>query len=159
VPVAPDTAFVLPADVVLLRPDEVDADVRADAGLTGGDRVLVRRGSRHAPKAVSAELAVLLEQFRTPTTLADGVVSVAVAAAVDAEVMLVEAFPALVELSRTDPTPGGRPPPRRRSPPTTGSSRASGWGTASSLRRCGSCATARSGAAGTPMAGSWRSSC
>lgn len=85
-----DTLYVLPSDT-----DEVPLP-------DTGEILLARRGSRTTPQLLSCDAMRLLDQFRTPSTLAQAVLAYCAVAGGDPVATLEESFPVLVALTRAD---------------------------------------------------------
>lgn len=89
------TRFVLPRDVALIQARDLDEDVRALLGCGDGDVALSRPLARSSAKVIDARTAVLLRQFVTPATMAEGIVGASRELMVDARAIVDDAFAAL----------------------------------------------------------------
>lgn len=83
----------LPADVIVTPVDALPDDVRGQLQNDSGDVVLTRQRARITSRIVDARAAVLLEQFREPTTVARAVIAAAAPLRADPHELLVEAYP------------------------------------------------------------------
>jgi serine/threonine-protein kinase len=99
---APDialTRFILPPDAKVLPVAELSARVRSRIGAQAeGQSVVTRQGFRVTTRLVPQPLAELLDEFRTPSRLTDGVLRFATARQQDPRVVLEAAFEALATL-------------------------------------------------------------
>jgi eukaryotic-like serine/threonine-protein kinase len=94
---ATDT-LVLPADLLLLRPDQLGSDVEHRLGAGGDEIVVTRPHSRARSLVVDASAAAFLEQFREPSTIVDAVVRHARATGEKPAAVLDAAVPLLARL-------------------------------------------------------------
>ncbi|MFI6281793.1 lanthionine synthetase LanC family protein [Streptomyces sp. NPDC050988] len=90
--------LVLPPDVVLAPVAELEPEVRTRIGGTAGDFTVTRPGTRTVSSVVDRETAVLLDQFRTPRTIVDAVLSFCSANGADPRHTLDTAFGVIVSL-------------------------------------------------------------
>ncbi len=91
-------ALVLPADVVLVPVETLDAEMRERLEAEDGDVAVTRPLARVPSRLVDGEFAALLRLFATPKTVAEAVVAYARSADADPEAILVEAYPVLQRL-------------------------------------------------------------
>lgn len=96
---APDTAFVLPADVLVIPARDLDGDVRARIDIGDDDFALTRPRARTPSKVVDARTAELLEEFRRPTSIVQAVLRFSSARRLDPERVLEAAHPMLDSLA------------------------------------------------------------
>lgn len=92
--------FVLPADCTLVRVDELPEASRRAIEAAGEDFVISRRLGRGRSKVIDARTAQLLEAFREPTSLVDGVLAFSREQGVDPEEALEAAYPMFRDLIR-----------------------------------------------------------
>jgi eukaryotic-like serine/threonine-protein kinase len=92
--------LVLPPDVVLAPVANLAEDVRRRLDSGAGDWAVTRPRARAASCLVDADAAVLLEEFRAPSTIVDAVVRFSRARGADPEAVLTEAYPLLDRLVR-----------------------------------------------------------
>ncbi|TKB89332.1 MAG: hypothetical protein E8D40_17505 [Nitrospira sp.] len=93
-----ESAFVLPADVILASVEDVPVSSANRFEYREGDFVLTRPRSRMPSMIVDTQTARLLEMFRAPATLVDAVIRYSAVANLDARETLENAFPALQRL-------------------------------------------------------------
>ena len=67
--------FVVPQDVMITAAEGLDVDVRGAAGAVPGDFLLMRPRARAASKIIDGGTAALLESFREPHSIADGIIA------------------------------------------------------------------------------------
>lgn len=99
--VAHETAFVLPADVLLVPVAELAPAQRAQFEHQPGDVAIMRPGLRRACRLVSSDMAQLVATFRTPLRLSDAVLGFARAQQRDPAEVLDASFEALQALVNT----------------------------------------------------------
>jgi eukaryotic-like serine/threonine-protein kinase len=87
--------LVLPADVLLVPVDALDAGTRERIAADDGDVAVTRPHSRTPSRLVDRAFAELLRQFATPKTVAEAVIAYASAADADPQTVLVDAYPVL----------------------------------------------------------------
>ena len=92
--------FVVPEDVMITAAEHLDVDVRDAAGAVPGDFLIMRPRARAASKIIDGGTAALLESFREPHSIADGIIAFSRQRSLDPESTLVAAFPLLSELVR-----------------------------------------------------------
>ncbi len=93
--------MVLPEDIRLVPVGELPPETRAKLDCEDGDFALTRPLARTPTKIVDARAAALLEQFRKPATLVQGIVSHSREHGLDPERTLEEAYPLLANLVRS----------------------------------------------------------
>ncbi|HYO15932.1 MAG TPA: lanthionine synthetase LanC family protein [Thermoanaerobaculia bacterium] len=93
--------LVLPPDVVLAPVVDLAEDVRRRLDSGAGDWAVTRPRARAASCLIDADAALLLEEFRAPSTIVDAVVRFSRARGADPEVVLTEAYPLLDRLLRS----------------------------------------------------------
>ncbi|HEY7811792.1 MAG TPA: AarF/UbiB family protein [Nakamurella sp.] len=96
-PVTPatDRTFRLPEDLEIVPAPQIDG-----MSLHPDDVLVARRHSRQTPVVLSADTVALLEGFKDPRTLADGILLHSGRAGRDPIAMLQECFPVLQQLAR-----------------------------------------------------------
>jgi hypothetical protein len=99
--VAVTDPLLLPPDVVLAPVAELPEDVRRRLAPAEESWALTRPRSRVASCLVDADAAVLLAEFRSPSTIVDAVIRFSRARGADPETVLTEAFPLLDRLLRS----------------------------------------------------------
>ena len=99
--VAHETAFVLPADVLLVAVAELAPAQRDQFEHQPGDVAIMRPGLRRACRLVSADMAQLVATFRTPQRLSDAVLGFARVQQRDPAEVLDASFEALQALVNT----------------------------------------------------------
>ncbi len=87
--------LVLPADVLVVPVAELPTTLLAQLDYDTGDYAVTRPQSRTPSRIVDDQSAVLLQEFRTPTTIVDAVIRYSRVAEANPETVLVEAFPML----------------------------------------------------------------
>nr|NLI50509.1 protein kinase [Propionibacterium sp.] len=93
--------MVLPEDIRLVPVADLPERTRARFECDDGDFALSRPSARTPTKIVDAESAALLERFRQPLTLVQGIVEHSRARGLDPERTLEEAYPLLAHLVRS----------------------------------------------------------
>ncbi|WP_458315866.1 lanthionine synthetase LanC family protein [Mycolicibacterium brisbanense] len=111
----PKKPLVLPADVHLVRVVSLASEIRAQFSAELDDYIITRARSRAPSKVISRDLALLLKEFRVPTTIARAIAGYSRKNGVDPTAALESAYPALHMFIRTgvlvgsdssDATPG-----------------------------------------------------
>ncbi|MCB1906018.1 MAG: protein kinase [Rhodocyclaceae bacterium] len=90
--------LVVPEDVDFSPVGELSPELRRRLACDAGDVAITRHRSRTPSKVINAAAAGLLKEFRTPTTLGDGVLRYSIAIGSDPHETLREAFPLIQEL-------------------------------------------------------------
>ncbi len=90
--------LVLPPDVLLVPVAELPEELRLKLRCSEGDYALTRPRSRAASRVVDAQAAVLLDEFRSPTTIVEAVLRYSRAREADPQETLEEAYPLLQTL-------------------------------------------------------------
>jgi eukaryotic-like serine/threonine-protein kinase len=90
--------FVLPVDVMLEPVEAVPEHLRAQFDYEPGDYVITRPRSRSTSQIIDADLALLLQEFRTPKTIVEAVIGYSHAKKADPEQILDEAFPVIRQI-------------------------------------------------------------
>ncbi len=98
----PRTRYILPADVLLIPVRDLDAEVRRRIDCSDSDYAITRPRTRAPSKIVNVDAAALLQEFRTPKTIAQAVAEFARSRGLDAEQALAEAHPLLEEVARAE---------------------------------------------------------
>lgn len=89
------SAWVLPSDVKVLPAEDLSERVRQGIEARLGEFAVTRPGFRTFSRIVAGDTIALLDEFRTPKPLAQGVVSFARGRGLDPETALRDAFPML----------------------------------------------------------------
>lgn len=92
--------FILPEDVTLLPVSSLDADVRSKIEAFDDDIALTRRRVRVPSKVIDADLSRLLVEFRTPSSISDGIARFCKGDAAEAEAVLEQSLPHFIDLIR-----------------------------------------------------------
>lgn len=92
----PDDLFVVPADVVIFPVEELPAVVRRQITDDQARYALSIRGSRRTTKVLDRETAQLLDQFKEPSSLIDGVLRMSETLGMDPRDVLESAYPVIV---------------------------------------------------------------
>ena len=87
--------LVLPADVLVVPVAELPTTVLAQLDYDTGDYAVTRPQSRTPSRIVDDQSAILLKEFRTPSTIVDAVIRYSRVAEANPETVLLEAFPML----------------------------------------------------------------
>lgn len=93
--------FVLPDDVDLRPVRDLDPRVRRRINASAGDYTVVRPHSRMNAKLVDSGTALLLQQFRSPTTIVEAVIRRSRETGEQPESALIAAHPVLISLIRS----------------------------------------------------------
>ena len=93
--------LVLPPDVVLVPVADLPEDVRRRLDPDAGDWAVTRPRTRSSSCLIDADAAVLLEEFRSPRTIAEAVIRFSRAREVDPASVLPQAYPLLDRLVRS----------------------------------------------------------
>jgi serine/threonine-protein kinase len=91
--------FILPPDVLVFPVEELADHVRQQLECEQGDFAVTRPGMRTFSRIVDRQTALLLEEFRQPSTLADAIVRYSRHNNHDPHEVLEKAFPVLVAFS------------------------------------------------------------
>lgn len=93
--------LVLPADVILVPVEKLPAEVRDHIEHNTGDYAITRPLSRTPSKIIDAQATELLEEFRTPKTIVEAVISYSRTRKLDPEQTLDDAYPLIRHLLNT----------------------------------------------------------
>src|SRR5215216_2065603 len=88
-------AFILPADVLVVPVSELPSTVLEQLEYDEGDYAVTRPQSRTPSRIVDNQSAILLQEFRNPSTIVDAIIRYSRTAEADPDEMLVEAYPML----------------------------------------------------------------
>lgn len=94
--------FVLPKDVLMMDAAELPEAVRRKISAEPGDWILTRPSSRTPSRVISRPLSRLVNEFRDPKTLTQGVIAYATKNGAQPKNVLEEAFPMLRKLINTE---------------------------------------------------------
>ena len=93
--------FVLPSDVDLTPVSDLDPRVRRRINAGEGDYTIARPGTRANAKLLDSRTALLLRQFRSPTTIVDAIIHRTRETGEDPQAVLTEAHAPLINLIRS----------------------------------------------------------
>lgn len=93
--------IVIPADVMLIPVADLPEDIRRRLQPGKGDWAITRLRARTTSRILDADSAALVEEFRSPRTISEAVIRFSRARGLDAEQILVEAYPILDRLLGT----------------------------------------------------------
>jgi serine/threonine protein kinase len=93
-------SFVLPDDVTLVPLASLPEDRRAELNGSPDDVVITRSRSRHNSKLVDAAMARLLKNFRSSSTIVEGMIAFSLQERLDPERVLDSAYPIIEQLVR-----------------------------------------------------------
>jgi serine/threonine-protein kinase len=93
-------SFLVPEDVSITAVERLPPAVRNAAGAAPGDFAIMRPRGRAHSKIVDGTTAALLESFRVPRSIADGIIAFSRQRSLDPESTLIDAFPVLRDLVR-----------------------------------------------------------